>query len=69
MWAAHNGQLEVVVKLAELGVNVAAVNNVSTDFRIQNEQHDRDSRNPHSPFPFPHVIPTGWNGCSNVCSV
>ena len=30
MWAARNGQLEVVVKFAELGIDVAVVGNVST---------------------------------------
>ena len=29
MWAAHNGNLEVVVKLAELGVDLAVADNVS----------------------------------------
>ena len=29
MWAAQGGHLEVVIKLAELGVNLAATNNVS----------------------------------------
>jgi len=34
MYAALKGRVEVVTKLVELGVNVAAVDQVSTGFRI-----------------------------------
>ena len=32
MWAAHKGHLEVVVKLIELGVDLATADNVSNMF-------------------------------------
>ena len=39
MYAALNGHVEVVMKLVELGVNVAAVDHVSNIICIYNKMH------------------------------